>query len=277
MKRIYIGVLCGASVLGLVFFMYLKRARNNAEDQLIALFYQTTQALEKKGFIGGQAGVFSFTKGSRLVILGDIYGESITFQERLQVLELQGLVTKDFDLMQNTYLLLNGNCLGDAPTIKEMLLVLKQLLMRNPGKVFLLRGPSEELLPFKKYKDLNKHEYPALERALQDLYSRLLVGAYIFAEDLTEVPLRIVPTGRDTEQFSRIFCEPVVGQEPLRALCRLGELCSYEEGTVRTLMSKSYSCAIITLDSTLEKSSVSFFVPHEDKPVSTKIFGKLAS
>jgi hypothetical protein len=143
------------------------------------------------------------------------------------------------------------------------------LMLRNPGRVFYLRGPREEAVPFNAHHLLNNPEYPPREQEVRALFSRLLIGAYIFAENLSEVPLRLVPAGND-ELLSRIFCQPVTGLEPLRALCKIDGLCSYQEGPVRTLRAQNASYALITMASTLNKSSVSYFSVYRERPLSTE-------
>ncbi len=224
------GVLLGGlSILKGIHVLYI---RSLPQEKLMRMLEDLTVRHKHQGYLGKEALVLSLSEGSQVVIMGSIKGNGDSFNLIVQGLQKAGILSESLELKPQTYLILNGNALGAVTSNGEILMTIVQLMSRNPQRMWYLRGPEESMDTLASHFRTffgSRISSPQL-KTIQQFMATLPVGIYLFAQDLQENPLRIAPYDVESTVFDRIACTAVDDRGPVRAVCRLNELCYYNEG-----------------------------------------------
>ncbi len=191
------------------------------------------QSLAQEHTYAGKALVLSLPKNTKVLIINTVEDNLTT------------LIGK---LGSQSVLIFNGNMIKSEPT-RPIIELITQHLRANPTRAFYLLGTTERT---------RVTEHPAdssYELALQSFLETLPRGIYLLGEDLQEAPLLIAP---NTGTFNSIACSPLAHKEPIKALCTIGGLCSFEEGTLSATIvgAQEQKNIIITMGSTIADSSI---------------------
>ena len=208
--------------------------RSFPQEKLMRTLEAFTHARREQGYLGKQALVLSLAEGSRVVLVGSVQGNDESLKLIVRGLQQAGLLSKAGELAPNTYLILNGDMLGATSSNGTVLETIVQLMSRNPERIWYLRGPEENV-------DTLSSHFASFFGAqvssshlakIQAFIATLPLGIYLFSQDLKEDPLRLSAYEVDSGLFDRIACSAVAKKEPIRALCRLNDLCYYNEGAL---------------------------------------------
>jgi hypothetical protein len=86
-------------------------------------------------------------KRRNVITVGDTHGSVHSFMRLLEELKNRGLLFEDLSLHPNTLLVETGDFCDRGNYDTELLYVLMHIFLKNPGKVFLLRGNHEAYIP----------------------------------------------------------------------------------------------------------------------------------
>lgn len=186
-------------------------------------------ARKKEGHLGKQALVLSLPAGSQLVVIGHIHGNDQSLRSIRQDLVRRELLSSEGVLTSGTYMIINGSIFGPTAKNGEVLTALVELMEHNPQGMWLLRGALDRQVPTSFWGSDTLYEH---RRILEDFFTTLPLAIYLFADDLADRPLRISPYGPDSTMFERIACYPAQKVGPVKAICRINDLCSYHEGAL---------------------------------------------
>lgn len=112
-------------------------------------FKTLMKKVTKQRELNGQTGRFieKFTPktGSKFIIFGDIQGAYHSLVRDLTELHRQEVIDEKLKLINpNHYIIFNGDLIDRSPFILETLSVAMELLYKNPGNVFYIRGNHED-------------------------------------------------------------------------------------------------------------------------------------
>lgn len=167
---------------------------------------------------GGKALVLSLPVGTRVVLLNNLHGDIRLFKKVLSHAQKEGCISEEGILGDDCILLINGNAASTVHDDTSVLTRIATLIEHNPNKAFYLYGAAE------KQRSLG-HEFPD---ASQRFLKTLPIGLFILGEDDEQAPILIAP--RDDTRFAHIACQPVTAKDPIRAVCTVGSICSFDEG-----------------------------------------------
>lgn len=199
-------------------------------EKLIRTLSTLYRKRKNEGFQGKHAIVISLPQNSKLIVVGEVFGNFEALMQIRDDLITKGLLTQSGMLSKGTYLLLIGPFLGSTSLNGHVLEWIARMMKDNPDAAWFLRSQDDAR---EKIRDL-----PLFDRALtfdqrrklNAWYATLPLAAYLLAENLSEPPLRITPFGSDSSIFDKIACRKIVTAGPIKALCKLNALCSYAEG-----------------------------------------------
>lgn len=114
-------------------------------------------------------------KTSTIFAWGDIHGSIFSFLRTLQTLIDQEDLSDDFTLKQNTFLLFLGDYVDRGINSLEVIATLMQLKIKNPERVFIIRGNHETVMINASYGLLKELEKKISQEAFshRDLYQRI--------------------------------------------------------------------------------------------------------
>ncbi len=227
-------ILYGALVLGVLIagsWWFLQTTTGTRRLQRLAQ--------QQKGF-GGKALVISLKAGSQVVVINTLKGDDLQ-QELIE----KNYLSPQGTLLDNRVIIFNGISIAS----NNDLTAIATLMFANPYRVFYVMGPPIDLQDKQWLVEVH-------DSATRSFFETMPLGIYLLAEDDNEAPLRISPTDNG---FAKIACEPVTGKGPIRSVCSLGGVCSFEEGTLSgTVMgAQQKSNVIIDLATTLATSTIS--------------------
>lgn len=83
-------------------------------------------------------------KDTQCIVFGDLQGAFHSLMRDIAQLISMGILTEDFKIVPDTYLIFNGNVIGDSPYNMQTLYILLLLMSYNPGKVLYIKGSHEQ-------------------------------------------------------------------------------------------------------------------------------------
>lgn len=162
---------------------------------------------------------FTIQKDTQFVVFGDLYGAFHSLVRDLVKLKSLDLIDNELKIKKpNCFLIFNGNVVDGSPFILETLTVVIALLLRNPGRVFYLKGPHEDHQLWHSYqtytelKIKTEHIFKQASKALfnyMDLFFKKLPST-IYLEDKDHQFLRISHFKLNEEQNNSAFEEDVI-------------------------------------------------------------------
>lgn len=224
------------AILGMAYFLgrglQTLYQRSLPAEKLMRRLGHLSLTRKKEGFQGKQAVVISLHQGSKVILVGDVFGNYESLMQIRNDLVNKGLLSQADRLTKGTYLILMGPFLGQTYTNGQVLEWLARMMNNNPDAVWFLRSQDDA---GEKIRDLSLFARALSfdqKRMLNAWYATLPLAVYLLAENLSEPPFRITPFGADSTIFDRIACRKVEGTGPVKALCKLNALCSYVEGSL---------------------------------------------
>ena len=143
---------------------------------------------------------------SQFYIWGNLHGAFHSLERALSWLKEQKIINDDLKIIKpNIYFVFNGNLINRGPYTMETLLVVLNLMEKNPDNIFYLRGMQESHKNWTNYLlkqelqvqagFLNAHGIP-LENDLNRFFDTLPMALYVSLPNDARY-IRISPTGRD--------------------------------------------------------------------------------
>lgn len=81
---------------------------------------------------------------AQCVIFGDLQGAFHSLLRDIRQLISMGILSEDLTLVDDAYIVFNGNVIGDTPYNMQTLYIVFQLMMHNPDKVIYIKGINEQ-------------------------------------------------------------------------------------------------------------------------------------
>ncbi len=205
------------------------------EHSFFDLLKTVTVSRVQKGYQGRHAVTLRLGSESHLIILSNIQGAFHSLVRILTELHQRNILSSDFKIKNNHFLILNGNTIGDSPYNIQVLHLMLILMKNNPQQLFSIRGVHED----KEYwvdNDLGKElsflysPFDVQRKSMRDFFNTLPLGIYIFGDDRKEKPLRISYFGPQHDEFNHLICEGIPHENGVAGLCTVGTFCSYPQG-----------------------------------------------
>ena len=108
------------------------------------LLERVTKERELNGYIGRFILKFDPPPGSEFIVFGDLNSAFASFSRDLSYLELRGYINEDLTLKPGCFFVFNGNAIDKSPFSLETLTLVMQIMNKNPGRVFYIRGTHED-------------------------------------------------------------------------------------------------------------------------------------
>lgn len=161
--------------------------------------------------------VLQLPPGSTCLLVSNIRGEVASFNRILASWKQRSLIDQSF-------IIFNGNIIGNAPGQQELLKSITDLMKERPGHVFYIKGPIEDRegwlnTPLSSYRTI-----------IRTFFNGRPLGIYLLGQD-DKIPLRISYFGADSTAFSSLACQ-AVHKGYVQAQCTLDDLCSFSQGPV---------------------------------------------
>lgn len=130
------------------------------------------------------------TESSRIIIISDLHGAFHSLVRELEELTKIGIIDDDLKLKsKNNYIIFNGNVVDKSCYTLETLMLVMELIKKNLGQVFYIRGDHEtnslwhsyQLMDELKYKI--KKQYISYVLALECFFARLPLCVYLKSQD----------------------------------------------------------------------------------------------
>ncbi len=208
---------------------------SSPEHSFFDLLKAVAASRVQKGYQGRHALTMRLGSGSRLIILSNIQGALHSLVRILEELHQRDILSLDFRIKNNNFLILNGDIIGDSPYNIQVLRLVLTLMKNNPLQLFYVRGVQED----KEYwvdhalgKELSFlfSTFDAQRKSIRDFFNTLPLGIYIFGEGKKENPVRISYFGPQHDEFHHLVCEGIPHEKGVTGLCTLGTFCSYPQG-----------------------------------------------
>lgn len=164
---------------------------------------------ELAGYTEKHVRILPVKKGEKIILFGALQGQVHSLIRGLSELESQGLLSDDFSLADNCYLIFNGDVIGRSPYNLEIIELMVALLYKNPERVIYIRGVYEEenygenvLINFlRALNEHHQHERYTLINLIKRLFATLPVAVYLNYSQGKEL-LRISGVGRENNRIN---------------------------------------------------------------------------
>ena len=197
---------------------------------------EVTSKRKEKGLYGRHVLTFRLSDPTSFIIVSNTQGDVHSFVRILEELHERGLLSLDFRL-HFSYLILNGNAIGDSPYTIEMMRIILRLMEMNPDRFFYIRGQEED----KEYwvdRPLGERiaflfsPFDRQRNELREFFNTLPLAFYI--EDFQK-PVRISYFSNDYDELEHLSCKKAHDEKDM-GFCTLGDLCSYAQGPLSAII-----------------------------------------